>query len=118
MASKGTILNDGLTNKQRILQMVERWPEDISYDKALYHVSVLKAIDEGLKDIEAGRTTDHDEVFDELERLCDEEESQAALVGSSQKRPRSAAKEDRGTRRAKNGQLVRKPTKKARRRSA
>ena len=103
-----------MTNKQRILQMVERWPEDISYDRALYHVSVLKAIDEGLKDIEAGRTTDHDEVFDELERLCDEEESQAALVGSSQKRPRSATKEDRGTGRAKNGQVVRKPAKKIR----
>ena len=81
MTSKPKPLADGLTNKQRILQMVERWPDDISYEKALYHLSVLQAIDEGLKDIEAGRTTDHDEVFDELERLCDEEESQAALVG-------------------------------------
>ena len=70
-----------MTNKQRILQMVERWPEDISYDKALYHLSVLKAIDEGLKDIGAGRTTDHDEVFDELERLCDEEENQTSMAG-------------------------------------
>jgi hypothetical protein len=63
-----------MTNKQRILQMVERWPDDIPLEKALYHMSVLRAIDEGLKDIEAGRTTDHDEVFDELERECEEEE--------------------------------------------
>ncbi len=103
-----------MTNKQRILQMVERWPEDITYDQALYHVCVLRAIDEGLKDIEAGRTTDHDEVFDELERRCDEEESQAALVRSSQKRPGSAAKGDRGAGRTKNGQVVRKPPKKVR----
>jgi hypothetical protein len=81
-----------MTNKHRILQMVERWPEDISFDKALYHMSVLRALDQGLKDIAAGRTTDHDEVFDELERRCAEEEGQAALVGSSQKRPGSAAK--------------------------
>ena len=56
-----------MTNKQRILQMVKRWPDDISYEKAIYHMSVLQAIDEGLKDIEAGRTRDFDEVFDELE---------------------------------------------------
>jgi hypothetical protein len=103
-----------MTNKQRILQMVERWPDDISYDKALYHMYVLKKIDAGLKDIEAGRTRDHDEVFDELERRCDEEESQAALVGRSRKRPGSAAKEDRGPGRAKNGESVRKPAKKIR----
>jgi hypothetical protein len=63
-----------MTNKQRILQMVERWPEGISFEKAVYHMSVLQAIDQGLKDAEAGRTKDHDEVFDELERECEEEE--------------------------------------------
>ena len=66
-----------MTNKQRILQMVERWPEDIPYDEALYHVYVLKKIDDGLKSLESGPSKDHDELFDELERLCDEEESQA-----------------------------------------
>lgn len=62
-----------MTNKQRILQMVERWPDDIPFDKAVYHMSVLPAIDQGLKDIDSGRTTDHDELFDELEGLCDED---------------------------------------------
>jgi hypothetical protein len=102
-----------MTNKQRILQMVQRWPEDISYKQALYHLSVLEAIDEGLKDIEAGRTTDFDEVFDELERRCDEE-GQIAHVGAGRKRPGSAAKEHRGARRAKNGQIIRKPAEKIR----
>ena len=69
-----------MTNKQRLLQMVQRWPDDISYDEALYHVYVLKKIDAGLKDVEAGRGVDHDELFDELERLCDEEENQASMV--------------------------------------
>jgi hypothetical protein len=107
-----------MSNKQRILQMVERWPDDISYEKALYHLSVLQAIDEGLRDIEAGRTTDFDEVFDELERRCDEEEGQAADVRSGRVRLGSAAKKGRGTGRTKNGQVVRKPTKKTRKKSA
>ena len=103
-----------MTNKQRILQMVERWPDDISYDKAIYHMSVLRAIDAGLEDIEAGRTRDFDEVFDELERRCDEEEGQAAIVRPSRKRLGPVAKEDRGPGRAKNGQVIRKPAKKIR----
>ena len=107
-----------MTNKQRILQMVERWPDDISYDKALYHLYVLKKIDAGLKDIEAGRTRDFDEVFDELERRCDEEESQAANIGSGRKRPGAASPKDRGTGRTKNGKVVRQPAKKVRKRSA
>jgi predicted transcriptional regulator len=103
-----------MTNKQRILQMVERWPEDISFDEAIYHVYVLKKIDAGLKDIEAGRWIDHDELFDELERLCDEEENQAAMAAASRSRPETAPKVDHEGRRAKNGKGVRKAPKKAR----
>jgi hypothetical protein len=103
-----------MTNKQRILQMVERWPEDISFDQALYHVYVLKKIDDGLKSIESEPTIDHDELFDELERLCDEEEAQAALVAAGARRSKAPTKMDRVGRRAKNGQIVRKPAKKVR----
>jgi hypothetical protein len=117
MASGGD-KGKAMTNKQRILQMVERWPDDISYDKALYHLSVLQAVDQGLKDIEAGRTKDFDEAFDELERRWDEEESQAANVRSSRKRPGSALQKARGTGRAKNGAVVRKSAKKVRKQSA
>ncbi len=76
-----------MTNKQRILQMVERWPENISYDQAVYHMWVLKKIDAGLKSLETGSTIDHDELFDELEQLCDEEESQARVVGAGKRGP-------------------------------
>ena len=103
-----------MTNKQRILQMVERWPEDIPYDEALYHVYVLKKIDDGLKSLESGPSKDHDELFDELERLCDEEESQAEVVPVSTRRPKTPAKMDLDGRRTKNGHVVRKPAKKIR----
>jgi hypothetical protein len=103
-----------MTNKQRILQMVERWPEDISYDEAVYHVWVLKKIDAGLKSIETSPAIDHDELFDELERLCDEEESQAGMVAAGKRGSKTPAKLDRGGRRAKNGPIVRKQAKKTR----
>jgi hypothetical protein len=103
-----------MTNKQRILQMVERWPEDISYDEALYHVYVLKKIDAGLKSLESGPSKDHDELFDELERLCDEEEAQAKLVAVGRGGSKTPAKLDRLGGRAKNGAIVRKPAKKTR----
>jgi len=103
-----------MTNKQRILQMVERWPEDISFDEALYHVYVLKKIDAGLKSLETGHSIDHEELFDELERLCDEEESQAKVVAAGQRRSKTPAKLDHGGRRPKNGPILRKPVKKTR----
>jgi hypothetical protein len=58
-----------MTNKQRILQMVQRWPENIPFEKALYHMHVMKEVMEGLKDAEKGRVVEHDELFDELEQL-------------------------------------------------
>jgi hypothetical protein len=103
-----------MTNKKRILQMVERWPEDISYDKALYHVYVLKKIDDGLKSLESGPSIDHDELFDELERLCDEEEAQAKVVAAGARRSKAPSRMDRRGRRAKNGEIIRKPAKKVR----
>jgi hypothetical protein len=78
MATKDKI--NALCNKQMILRMVNKWPEDIPYEQALYHRYVLKEVMEGLKEVEDGRGTDHDDFFDELERLCDEEENQAHMV--------------------------------------
>jgi predicted transcriptional regulator len=113
MATK-KILNDGLTNKQRILRMVERWDDDIPFEKALYHMHVMKEVMEGIKDVEEGRFVDHDELFDELERLCNEEENQARLVGECDKKPEGGSRSHRGRRLPKNGEVVRKPPPKVR----
>jgi hypothetical protein len=77
------ILTDGLTNKQRIMRMVERWDDDIPFEQALYHMFALKKIMDGVKSAEEEELIDHDELFDELDRRCDEDESQAALVRRS-----------------------------------
>ena len=111
MADKKKILTDGLTNKQRILRMVERWKDDISFDQALYHMHALKKIMDGIKSAEEGDWIDHDELFDELETLCDEEEAQAEMVATRKGRLEAPAKMDRGQRRTKDGKVVRKPAK-------
>ena len=117
MAAKRKILTDGLTNKQRILRMVERWDDDISFEQALYHMYVMKGVMEGIKDAEEGRTLDFDEVFDELERACDEEENAAADLAQGKTRSQRTAGTHRERGRPKNGAVIRKPAKKVRQRA-
>jgi hypothetical protein len=113
MATK-KILTDGLTNKQRILRMVERWDDDIPIEQALYHMYALKKVMDGIKSAEEEELIDHDELFDELERLCDEEEAQAEMVPTGEGRLETSSKVDRRERRTKNGKIVRKPAKNVR----
>jgi hypothetical protein len=109
------ILTDGLTNKQRILRMVERWDENISFEQALYHMDVMRAVMESIRDVEkGGRLVDHDEFFDELERLCDEEEKNARLVTKSQKKSKGPSSSHGESGNAKNGKVLRKQAKKVR----
>jgi hypothetical protein len=55
-----------MTRKQRILSMIGRLPDDVTYDRIMYHLDVMKGIEKGMEDIEAGRFIDHDELFDRL----------------------------------------------------
>jgi len=55
-----------LTTKQKIVDVIQRMPEDATIDDAIYRLNLLKGIAEGLKDIEEGRIVDHEELFDEL----------------------------------------------------
>jgi predicted transcriptional regulator len=55
-----------MIDKKKITDSIRRMPADASFDDALYRLRVLQKIELGLKDIEAGRVYDSDEVFDEL----------------------------------------------------
>jgi hypothetical protein len=57
-----------LTTKARMLDAIGRLPDDATIDDAIYRLRVIKAVAEGVKDIEDGRVYEHDEVFDELLR--------------------------------------------------
>ncbi len=72
-----------MTNKQRILHMVEKWPDDIPFERAIYHMEVLKAVLESLN--EPGEATEHEELFRQL--LDDGEENQNHVATKSEKKP-------------------------------
>src|SRR5712692_7934562 len=56
-----------LTTKKKIVDVIQRMPEDATIDDAIYRLNLLKAVAEGLRDVEAGRVYDHDELFDEID---------------------------------------------------
>ncbi len=70
-----------LTTKAKILDVIERMPEDGTIDDAIDRLNVLKAIAEGLEDAEQGRARGADEVFEEL--LNDDAEYTNSLDGRS-----------------------------------
>ncbi len=55
-----------LTTKKKIVDVIQRMPEDATIDDAIYRLQLLKAVAEGLRDVEEGRVHDHDQVFNEL----------------------------------------------------
>ena len=93
-----------MTTKQKIQNLVDRMPDDITMDEAVYRMVLLKKVEQGLEDFRAGRFTDHDELFDRL--LNEDEENQARLVGQGRKRP-AANKSVHRSRPTKNGKRVR-----------
>ncbi len=55
-----------LTTKEKIVDVVQRMPKDATIDDAIYRLNLLKAVAEGIRDVEEGRVHDHDQVFSEL----------------------------------------------------
>mgnify|MGYP001053773029 CR=1 FL=1 len=55
-----------MTTKQRVRAALERLPDDCSLDDVLYHLYVLRAIEQGRADVQAGRTLAHEQVEREL----------------------------------------------------
>ncbi len=74
------------TTKERILlkppvaaalEVLGNIPQDCTWEDVLYHLEVRQKIEEGLRAIEEGRVTDHEEVFAKLlEGEDDDEESE------------------------------------------
>ncbi len=47
-------------------ELLDRLPDDCSLDDVLCHLYVLRTIDRGLEDVEAGRTIPHERVAEEM----------------------------------------------------
>jgi predicted transcriptional regulator len=59
-------MTDRTPPKQAALKLVEGLRDDVSYDEIMHELYVLKKIERGLDDVDAGRTKTHDEVREEL----------------------------------------------------
>lgn len=55
------------TPKQEALHAIERLPDDVPLDEIVYRLYVLSKVQQGLKDIDAGRTVSTDELAREIE---------------------------------------------------
>jgi len=53
--------------KQDALHAIERLPDDVPLDEIVYRLYVLSKVQQGLKDVDAGRTVSSDELAREIE---------------------------------------------------
>ena len=97
---------------KRIVAMLARQPDDVPYDRVLYHLETLRDIAIAEDQIARGDVIDHDELFAEL--LADDAKIQA---GVGRKRPRKPAGPEKAHSPARpaNGKRVRGAVEKARR---
>jgi hypothetical protein len=95
-----------LRTKQKMLDVIERMPDDGTIDDAIYRLNLLKAVAEGLEAAEQGRVYDHEEVFDEL--LRDDAKNATGLDGAGKRRPARAAATHRSERAKKSPNVRRK----------
>jgi hypothetical protein len=54
------------TIKQRIIEMLNRLPDDIDFDRAIEVIHVLRRIEIGLRESDTEMGTDHEEFMREL----------------------------------------------------
>ena len=54
------------TQKQAAKELIEQLPDQSTWDDIMYEMYVKQKIEEGLADIEAGRTIPHEQVKAEL----------------------------------------------------
>ncbi|MGH7199527.1 MAG: hypothetical protein ACREJB_02915 [Planctomycetaceae bacterium] len=55
------------TVKESLRELVQRLPDECTWDDVMYELYVRQKIEAGLQDAEEGRTVSHEEVFQEFE---------------------------------------------------
>jgi predicted transcriptional regulator len=57
-----------VTEKQTAMQIIDQLPETASFIDIMYELYFRNAVEEGLRDIEAGRMVSHEEVMKSVKR--------------------------------------------------
>src|SRR5262249_25819522 len=81
--------------KENAILTLKMMPDDATYERIIYQISLLQAIHEGLEDMRDGRTyPDSDELFEEI--LGDEESGpRVARTGTSRSKGNTTADRQR-----------------------
>ncbi|NBC19261.1 MAG: hypothetical protein GVY18_18300 [Bacteroidetes bacterium] len=48
--------------KEASLKLIEQLDDDVTYEEILYELNLLQKIERGLRDVQEGRVTPHDEI--------------------------------------------------------
>lgn len=70
------------TTKQKIIEMLQRLPENLDYDRAIEGIYLLQKVEVALDQVRRGEVLDDEDVMAEL--LDDHEEAQAQVGPRSQ----------------------------------
>jgi hypothetical protein len=66
--SKGLIVDSTqLSPKDRMIEVIQGQPDDSSYDELLRELAIVRMVQRGLDDVEAGRTITHEELLRKIE---------------------------------------------------
>ena len=74
-----------MTRKERILAMIQRLEDDVSFDEVIYKLEFLQNLEEAIREADQGLGMDHDEFMAQLE--AEDAAEQAALDAKSTKGP-------------------------------
>ncbi len=55
-------MSTSLSAKEASLQLIERLNDDVTYEEIMYELNFLQKIERGLRDVQEGRVTPHEEV--------------------------------------------------------
>lgn len=53
--------------KEEVIDMLRRLPDDITLEDIQYHLYVRQLVEEGIRDVEAGRVIPHEEVVRQMD---------------------------------------------------
>jgi hypothetical protein len=80
-SSAGVTMSADQSIKQKIIEMLQKSPDDIDYDRAIENIIVLRKIEIGIAQADRGEGIEHDELMREL--LGEDEEISSHLDAAS-----------------------------------
>ncbi len=57
-----------MQTKQTVREILDRLPDDCTIDDVLYHLYVVRSVERGLSEADAGKTIPHEQVVDDLRK--------------------------------------------------